>query len=322
MQAIRIHEPGGPEALRLEDVSEPTPGAGEALVKIAAAGVNYIDVYFRTGLYPYPLPGTLGLEAAGTIVAVGPDVTGVRTGDRVAYTGVPGAYAEMAVVPADRLVKLPDGVSFRDGAAAMLQGMTAHYLAISTYPLHAGDTCLIHAAAGGVGLLLCQIANMRGATVIGTASTEAKAALARDAGADHVILYGDQDFVAETRRLTGGAGVHVVYDGVGVSTFMKGFDCLRPRGMMVLFGQASGAVPPFDLSLLNLKGSLYVTRPGLPAYTASRAELVARASDVLGWIAAGTLRLRVEHEFPLRDAAAAHRALEGRRTTGKVILVP
>jgi NADPH2:quinone reductase len=322
VQAIRIHEPGGPEALRLEDVSEPTPGAGEALVKIAAAGVNYIDVYFRTGLYPYPLPGTLGLEAAGTIVAVGPDVTGVRTGDRVAYTGVPGAYAEMAVVPADRLVKLPDGVSFRDGAAAMLQGMTAHYLAISTYPLHAGDTCLIHAAAGGVGLLLCQIANMRGATVIGTASTEAKAALARDAGADHVILYGDQDFVAETRRLTGGAGVHVVYDGVGVSTFMKGFDCLRPRGMMVLFGQASGAVPPFDLSLLNLKGSLYVTRPGLPAYTASRAELVARASDVLGWIAAGTLRLRVEHEFPLRDAAAAHRALEGRRTTGKVILVP
>ncbi|MBI3769849.1 MAG: quinone oxidoreductase [Deltaproteobacteria bacterium] len=322
MKAIRIHEPGGPETLRFADVSEPTPGAGEALVKIAAAGVNYIDVYFRTGLYPYPMPGTLGLEAAGTIVAVGADVTDVRTGDRVAYTGVPGAYAEMAVVPADRLVKLPDGVSFRDGAAAMLQGMTAHYLATATYPLHAGDACLIHAAAGGVGLLLCQIAKMRGATVIGTTSTEAKAAFARDAGANHVILYGDQDFVAETRRLSGGAGVHVVYDGVGVSTFMKGLDCLRPRGMMVLFGQASGAVPPFDLSLLNLKGSLYVTRPGLPAYTASRAELVARASDVLGWIAAGTLRLRIEHEFPLRDAAAAHRALEGRRTTGKVILVP
>jgi NADPH2:quinone reductase len=319
---MRIHQTGGPEVLRREDVPDPTPGAGEALVKIAAAGVNFIDVYFRTGLYPYPLPGTLGIEAAGTVAAVGAGVSEVRVGDRVAYTGAPGAYAEMSVVPAERLVKLPDGVSFRDGAAAMLQGMTAHYLALSTYPLRSGDACLIHAAAGGVGLLLCQISKMRGALVIGTTSSETKAALAHDAGADHVILYTEQDFVAETRRLTNGTGVHVVYDGVGVTTFMKGLDCLRARGMMVLFGQSSGPVPPFDLSLLNLKGSLYVTRPGLPAYTATRAELVARAGDVLGWIAAGKLRLRIEHEFPLKDAAEAHRALEGRRTTGKVILLP
>lgn len=322
MKAMRIHQTGGPEVLRREDVPDPTPGAGEALVKIAAAGVNFIDVYFRTGLYPYPLPGTLGIEAAGTVAAVGAGVSEVRVGDRVAYTGAPGAYAEMSVVPAERLVKLPDGVSFRDGAAAMLQGMTAHYLALSTYPLRSGDACLIHAAAGGVGLLLCQISKMRGALVIGTTSSETKAALAHDAGADHVILYTEQDFVAETRRLTNGTGVHVVYDGVGVTTFMKGLDCLRARGMMVLFGQSSGPVPPFDLSLLNLKGSLYVTRPGLPAYTATRAELVARAGDVLGWIAAGKLRLRIEHEFPLKDAAEAHRALEGRRTTGKVILLP
>ncbi len=322
MKAVRIHEPGGPEALRLEDVPDPTPGRGEALVDVAAIGINYIDVYFRTGLYPYPMPGTLGLEAAGTVAAVGDGVTDVRAGDRVAYTNVPGAYAEKAVVPADRLVKLPDGVSFRDGAAAMLQGMTAHYLATSTYPLRNGDTCLAHAAAGGVGLLLTQIAKLRGATVVGTTSSADKAALAREAGADAVILYTEQDFVAETRRLTGGAGVHVVYDGVGVSTFMKGLDCLRPRGMMVLFGQASGPVPPFDLSLLNLKGSLYVTRPSLGVYVATREELVARAGDVLGWIAAGKLRLRIEHEFPLAQAADAHRALEGRRTTGKVLLRP
>jgi NADPH2:quinone reductase len=322
VKAIRIHAAGGPEVLRLEDVADPTPGPCEALVKIAAAGVNFIDVYFRTGLYPYAIPGTLGLEATGTVAAVGADVRDVRPGDRVAYTGVPGAYAEMSVVPADRLVKLPDGVSFRDGAAAMLQGMTAHYLATSTYALRAGDACLVHAAAGGVGLLLCQMAKMRGATVIGTTSSKEKAALARDAGADHVILYTEQDFAAETRRLTNGAGVHVVYDGVGVTTFMQGLDCLRPRGTMVLFGQSSGPVPPFELSLLNLKGSLYVTRPSLQHYIASRDELVARAADVLGWVGAGTLRLRVEHEFPLRDAAEAHRALEGRRTTGKVVLVP
>ena len=322
MKAIRVHATGGPEALRFEDVPEPTPGRGEALVKVAAAGVNYIDIYFRTGLYPYPMPGTLGLEAAGTVVGVGADVADVRVGDRVAYTNMPGAYAELSVVPAERLVRLPEGVSFRDGAAAMLQGMTAHYLATSTYPLRAGDACIVHAAAGGVGLLLCQIAKIRDATVIGTTSTPDKAALARHAGADHVILYTEQDFAAEARRLTGGVGVHVVYDGVGVSTFMKGLDALRPRGMMVLFGQASGPVPPFDLGLLNLKGSLYVTRPSLGAYIATRPELVGRAGDLFDWIAARRLRLRIDHEYPLRDAAEAHRALESRRTTGKVLLIP
>jgi NADPH2:quinone reductase len=322
VKAVRIQEPGGPEVLRLEDVPEPTPAAGEALVKIEAAGVNYVDVYCRTGLYPYPLPGILGVEAAGTVVAVGPGVIDPRPGERVAYTNVPGSYAEMSVVPVERLVKLPEGVTARQGAAAMLQGMTAHYLATATYPLRAGDTCMIHAAAGGVGLLFCQIAKMRDATVIGTTSSAEKAALARAAGADHVILYSEQDFAAEARRLTGGTGVHVVYDGVGASTFAQGLDCLRPRGMMVLFGQASGPVPPFDLSLLNLKGSLYVTRPSLNAYVASRAELLARATDVLGWIATGTLRLRIEHEFPLAEAAAAHRALESRRTTGKLLLIP
>jgi NADPH2:quinone reductase len=322
MKAIRIHKPGGPEALRLEDVPDPTPGAGEALVELSASGVNYIDVYFRTGLYPYPIPGILGLEGSGTVVALGPDVTTVAIGDRVAYTNVPGSYAARVAAPVDRLVRLPDGLSFRDGAAAMLQGMTAHYLATSTYPIKAGERCLVHAAAGGVGLLLCQIAKMRGASVIGTVSTEEKAALAREAGADHTILYTQQDFAGEVRRLTKGEGVHVVYDGVGVHTFMKGLDCLRPRGFMVLFGQSSGPVPPFDLSLLNLKGSLFVTRPSLAAYVATRAELVARAGDVLGWIRAGKLRLRIAHVFPLAEAAEAHRALEGRKTTGKILLEP
>jgi NADPH2:quinone reductase len=254
--------------------------------------------------------------------AVGPGATTVAVGDRVAWTGVPGAYAERALVPANRLVKLPTQLSFRDGAAAMLQGMTAHYLACSTYPLKAGDACLVHAAAGGVGLLLCQVAKRRGATVIATVSTEAKAALARDAGADHVILYSTEDFVDGVRRATGGAGVHVVYDGVGATTFAKSLDCLRPRGMMVLFGAASGPVPPFDLGQLNAKGSLYVTRPSLFHYVMDDRELHERAADVLGWIAAGELRLRIEEEYPLARAADAHRALEGRKTTGKVLLVP
>ena len=322
MKAIRIHKTGGPEVLQLEDVPDPTPGAGEALVELGASGVNYIDVYFRTGLYPYLIPGILGLEGSGTVVALGPDVTTVAVGDRVAYTNVPSSYAERVAAPAERLVRLPDGLSFRDGAAAMLQGMTAHYLATSTFPLDPGERCLIHAAAGGVGLLLCQIAKMRGATVIGTVSTEEKAALARDAGADYTILYTQQDFVDEVRRITKGEGVHVVYDGVGVQTFMKGLDCLRPRGVMVLFGQSSGPVPPFDPSLLNLKGSLYVTRPSLNAYIATRDELVTRAGDVLGWIRAEKLRLRTAHVFPLAEAAEAHRALEARKTTGKILLEP
>jgi NADPH2:quinone reductase len=269
-----------------------------------------------------PTPFTPGLEAGGVVTAVGAGVTDVKVGDRVAYTGIPGSYAQMNVAPADRLVKLPEGLSTRDGAAAMLQGMTAHYLALSTYPLKGGDTCLVHAAAGGMGLLLCQIAKMRGATVIGTVSTEEKAALARQAGADHVILYTTQDFEAEVKRITGGAGVHVVYDGVGQSTFDKGLACLRPRGVMALFGQASGPVPPLDLQVLNARGSLFVTRPSLNHHIAAREELLERSRDVLGWIRDGKLKLRVEHQFPLAQAAEAHRALEGRKTTGKILLIP
>lgn len=322
MKAIRVHVPGGPEVMKLEEVPDPTPGPGQALIRLEAAGLNYIDVYFRTGAHKVPLPFTPGLEGAGTVVAVGPGVTDMAPGDRVAYTGIPGSYAQMNVVPADRLVKLPEGLTFRDGAAAMLQGMTAHYLVSSTYPLKRGDVCLVHAAAGGMGLLLCQMAKMRGATVLGTVSTAEKAALARSAGADHVILYSREDFQAETRRLTGGRGVDVVYDGVGATTFDKGLDCLRPRGMMVLYGQASGSVPPLDLQILNVKGSLFVTRPSLNAHIATREELTRRAGDVLGWIRAGTLKLRVEHAFPLEQAPDAHRALEGRKTTGKVLLIP
>ena len=322
MKAIRVHTPGGPEALRYEDVPEPAPGAGQAAVKLGACGVNYIDVYFRTGQYKAPLPLTVGLEGAGTVTAVAPGVKAVTVGDRVAWTGVAGSYAQMNVVPADRLVKLPDGLSFKDGAAAMLQGMTAHYLVTSTYPLKPGDACLVHAAAGGVGLLLCQMAKMRGATVIGTVSTDDKAALASTAGADHVIVYTKQDFVAEVKRITGGAGVHVVYDGVGATTFDKGFTCLRPRGLMALFGQASGPVPPLDLGVLNTGGSLFVTRPSLNHHIATREELQARAGDVLGWLRDGKLALRLEHQFPLAEAAEAHRALEGRKTTGKILLIP
>ena len=323
MKAIRIHSLGGPEVLRYEEVPDPEPGPGQALVRIEAAGLNFIDVYFRTGLYKGPaLPFVLGQEAAGTVAAVGPGVTDLAVGDRVAYTGVHGAYAELAAVPAARLVKLPDGVSTRQGAAAMLQGMTAHYLACSTYPLKPGDACLVHAAAGGVGQLLCQIAKLRGARVFGTTSTEEKARLAREAGADEVILYTQQDFAAEAKRLTGGRGVQVVYDGVGKTTFDKSLDSLAPRGMMVLFGASSGPPPPFDPSILNTKGSLYLTRPSLTHYIAAREELMQRASDVLGWIAEGKLRLSIGLELPLADAAEAHRALEGRKTTGKVLLVP
>ena len=322
MKAVRIHTPGGPEALKYDDVPEPTPGAGQAAVKLGACGVNYIDVYFRTGQYKAQLPLTIGLEGAGAVTAVGAGVTDVKVGERVAWTGVPGSYAQVAVVPADRLVKLPDKLTFKDGAAAMLQGMTAHYLAVSTYPLKKGDVCLVHAAAGGVGLLLCQMAKMRGATVIGTVSTEEKAALAKEAGADHVILYTKTDFEAEVKRLTGGAGVHVNYDGVGASTFDKGLNCLRPRGLMVLYGAASGPVPPLDLQILNARGSLFVTRPSLNHHIASREELMERAGDVLGWIRDGKLKLRLEHQFPLAEAPEAHRALEGRRTTGKILLIP
>jgi NADPH2:quinone reductase len=317
-----VHSVGGPEVLRYEDVPEPTPKAGEAIVKIDAAGLNYIDVYYRSGLYKTDLPFTLGLEAAGTVTAVGPGVSEVKVGDKVAYTGVPGAYAEYAAVPAARLVVLPAGVTTRQGAAAMLQGMTAHYLACTTYPLKPGDTCLVHAAAGGVGLLLVQIAKMRGARVIGTVSTEEKAKLARQAGADEVILYTQQDFEAEVKRLTGGKGVQVVYDSVGKTTWDKSLSSLTLRGMMVLYGQSSGPIGQIDPQILNQKGSLFLTRPSLFHYTATREELLQRAGEVLGWIRDGKLRLRTEHEYPLKDAAEAHRALEGRRTTGKVLLIP
>ncbi len=322
MKAIRVHQPGGPEVMKYEDMPEPRPGAGQAAVRLGAAGVNFIDIYIRSGQYKGQLPMTLGLEGAGTVTAVGAGVTDLGPGDRVAWTGVPGSYAEVNVIPADRLVKLPDGLTFKDGAAAMLQGMTAHYLVAGSYQLKRGDTCLVHAAAGGVGLLLCQMARLRGATVIGTVSTEDKAQLASKAGADHVINYAQQDFVAEVKRVTGGAGVHVVYDGVGATTFDKGLDCLRPRGLMALFGQASGPVPPVDLQVLNQKGSLFVTRPSLNHYIASREELTARAGEVLGGIRDGKVTLRVEHQFPLAEAAEAHRALAGRRTTGKILLLP
>jgi NADPH:quinone reductase len=322
MKAIRVNAPGGPDVLRFEDTPEPTPKAGEATVKVDAAGINYIDVYQRSGQYKLALPLTLGLEAGGTVTAVGPNVSEVKVGDKVAYTGVPGAYAQYAAVPAARLVVLPQGISTRQGAAAMLQGLTAHYLACSTYPLKSGDTCLVHAAAGGVGLLLCQIAKMRGARVIGTVSTEEKAKLAREAGASDVILYTKQDFEAEVKRLTDGKGLQVVYDSVGQTTFDKGFNCLAPRGMMALYGQSSGPIGPFDLQVLNAKGSLFVTRPSLNHHIITRAELLQRSEELLGWIRDGKLKLRTEYEFPLKDAADAHRALEARKTTGKVLLIP
>ncbi len=323
MKAIRVHSVGGPEVLKLEEVPDPQPGEGQAVVRVEAAGLNYVDVYFRTGLYKAPaLPFIPGQEAAGTVAAVGPGVTKVAVGDRVAYTGVHGTYAGLAVAPAARLVKIPEGVTTHQAAAAMLQGITAHYLAVSTYPLKPGDVCIVHAAAGGVGQLLCQIARLRGARVFGTVSTEEKARVARAAGADEVILYSQQDFSAEARRLNGGKGVQVIYDGVGRATFERGLDTLAPRGLMALFGQASGPVPPFDPSILNQKGSLYLTRPSMGHYIADRDELMWRAGEVLGWIAEGKLRLSIDREVPLAQAADAHRALEGRETTGKVLLIP
>ena len=322
MKAIRVHTPGGPEVMKYEDAPDPQPKPGEAIVKVDAAGLNYIDVYFRTGAYKAEVPFTPGMEAGGTVTAVGPNVTEVKVGDKVAHTGTPGSYAQLAAVPASRLVVLPAGVSTRQGAAAMLQGMTAHYLACSTYPLKSGDTCLVHAAAGGVGLLLCQIAKMRGARVIGTVSTNEKAKLAREAGADETILYTTQDFEAEVKRITGGKLCQVVYDAVGKTTFDKSLNCLAPRGLLALYGQSSGPVAPMDLGLLGAKGSLFITRPSLGAYTATREELLQRSSEVLGWIRDGKLKLRTEFEFPLKDAAEAHRALEGRKTTGKVLLIP
>jgi NADPH2:quinone reductase len=322
MRAIRVHEFGGPEVMRLETVEDPRPGPGEALVRMDAAGVNFIDIYYRKGLYKTTLPFTPGSEGAGTVVAVGDGVATPRIGDRVASTNFAGSYAELSVARADRLVVLPDGLSTHDGAAAMLQGMTAHYLTTSTHRLAAGERCLVQAAAGGVGQLLCQMARRIGAAVIGTVGTEEKAELARAAGCSETILYTTQDFVAEVKRITGGAGVHVVYDSVGATTFLKSLDCLVPRGMMALFGQSSGPVAPFDPQLLNSKGSLFLTRPTIAHYIATAEELHWRAGEVLGWVRDGSLRLRIDREVPLAHASEAHRALEGRRTTGKVLLVP
>ena len=322
MKAIRVHAPGGREALIDEDVPEPQAKPGEAVVRVEAAGVNFIDVYFRTGLYKAAMPLTLGQEGAGTVVAVASGVTGVAPGDRVAWYGAFGSYAERAAVPAARLVKLPPDVTARQGAAVMLQGMTAHYLATSTYPLEPGDTCIVHAGAGGVGLLLTQIAKMRGARVVATVSNAEKARLSREAGADLTVDYTTQDFEAEARRFTDGRGVQVVYDSVGRTTFEKGLASLAVRGMMVLFGQSSGPVAPLDPQVLSQRGSLYLTRPTLFNYTVSREELLSRAGDVLDWVRDGRLKLRLEHDFPLAEAAAAHAALEGRRTTGKVLLIP
>jgi len=322
MKAIQVKQPGGPEALELVDLPVPQPKANEAVVKLAASGVNFIDVYFREGRYKSPLPFVVGQEGAGTVTMVGSNVKSVKVGERVAWTGLQGSYAEYAAVAADRLVSIPSGVTDQQAAAAMLQGMTAHYLSHDTYPLKRGETALIHAAAGGVGLLLVQMAHNIGAGVIATVSTNEKAQLAHEAGADEVILYTQADFEAETKRLTGDKGVHVVYDSVGKTTFEKGLNVLRPRGMMVLFGGSSGAVPPFDLIALSQKGSLYVTRPTLGHYIASREELVERSSSVFGMLAAGKLKLRIEHTYPLADVQRAHRDLEGRKTTGKLLLLP
>ncbi len=322
MKAVRVHQYGGPEVLSYDEIVVPEPQAGEARVKIEASGLNFIDIYQRTGLYPLKTPFTLGVEGAGVVDAIGEGVTEVKSGERVGYAMVPGSYAQYAIVPAAKLAPLPQNIEAKAAASLMLQGMTAHYLTHSTYAIKPGETALVHAAAGGVGLLLIQIAKMLGATVIGTTGTEVKADLARQAGADHVILYTQMDFLSEVKKITGGNGVHVVYDSVGVTTFEKSLDCLRPRGTLVLFGQSSGPVPPFDPGKLAAKGSLFLTRPTLAHYAQNRTELLQRASDLFNWTASGKLKLRIEKTFPLAEAAEAHRQLEGRKTTGKVLLLP
>jgi NADPH2:quinone reductase len=322
MKAIRITEAGGPEVMRLEDLPTPDPQTGQLLVRVEAAGVNYIDTYQRSGQYKVPLPFTMGLEGAGVVEATAPGVSGIGKGSRVAWTNVPGAYATHALVPAENAVPLPGGITSQQGAAAMLQGMTAHYLAHATFPLRRGDACLVHAGAGGVGLLLTQMAKRAGARVFTTVSTDEKAKLSKETGADEVIRYTRDDFQEAVRRLTGGAGVRVVYDSVGRDTFEKSLACLAPRGMLVLFGQSSGAVPPFDAQVLSAKGSLFLTRPTLGHYIATREELLSRAKDVFAWIADGTLKLRIGATYPLAEAARAHEELAGRRTTGKVLLLP
>jgi NADPH:quinone reductase len=322
MKAIQIKQPGDVEAMGLVDLPTPSPKPSEAVVKLAASGVNFIDIYNREGRYKVPLPFVLGQEGSGVVSAVGTEVKSVKIGDRVAWTSILGGYAEYAAIPADRLVPVPAGVTDQQAAAAMLQGMTAHYLSHDTFPLKRGETALVHAAAGGVGLLLTQMAHNIGARVIATVSTEEKAKLAREAGADEIILYTQSDFEAETKRLTNGKGVDVVYDSVGKTTFEKGFNLLRPRGMMVLYGGSSGAAPAFDPIVLTQKGSLFLTRPSLGNYIATRDDLVGRSGAVFGMIAAGKLKLRIEHTYPLSEVKRAHSELEGRKTTGKLLLIP
>lgn len=322
VKAIRIHEVGGPEAMKLEDVPRPDPGPGEARVRLEAIGVNYIDTYHRTGLYKVPLPFTPGMEAAGVVDAVGPDAKDVGGGDRVAYAGALGAYAEQAVVPAEKLVPVPEGVETKDAAAAMLQGLTAQYLARSTFPLKPGHTVLIHAAAGGVGLLLVQVAKHLGARVLGTVSTEDKARAATEAGADHIILYRETDFADEVKKLTDGRGVDVVYDSVGKTTYEKSIACLALRGMLVLFGNSSGPVPPIDPLTLSTAGSIFMTRPTLFHHVATRDELLSRSKELFSWLKSGTVRLTIDRSLPLAEAGQAHRLLEGRKTTGKLLLIP
>jgi NADPH2:quinone reductase len=322
MKAIRVHNYGDAGVLSYEDVPVPEPGPEQVRVKLEACGLNFIDIYQRSGQYKIATPFVLGLEGAGTVDAVGAGVTEFKAGDRVAYTSCPNSYAEYVVTPAARLVKIPDGVATASAAAAMLQGLTAHYLSHSTYPIRSGDKVLVHAAAGGVGLLLVQMAKMRGGWVVGTVSTEEKAQLAKAAGADEVILYTQTDFESETRRLTDGAGCEVVYDSVGKTTFDKSLNCLRPRGYLVLYGQSSGAVAPLDPQILNQKGCLYLTRPRLEPYIATREELLWRAHDLFGWMQSGKLDVRIDQTFPLAQAADAHRYMEARRTMGKVLLIP
>lgn len=322
MKAIRVHETGDVSVLRYEEAPMPEPKEGEVRIKVAAAGLNFIDTYHRMGWYPLPRPFILGQEAAGVVESVGAGVSDFQPGDAVAYCMAQGGYADYAVAPARLLVKVPSGVSSQQAAAVMLQGMTAHYLTHSTYPLKAGDIALIHAAAGGTGALVVQMAKMLGAHVIATVGSEEKAAVARASGADDVIVYTQQDFEAETKRLTGGKGCHVVYDSVGKATFEKSLNCLRPRGYMVLFGQASGQVDPLNPQVLNQKGSIYLTRPSLGAYIATRDELLWRANDLFTWLATGKLEVRIDKSFPMAEAAAAHTYLEGRNTKGKVLLIP
>jgi NADPH2:quinone reductase len=322
MKAIQVEQTGGPEVLEVADIPIPQPKPNEAVVQIAASGVNFIDVYQREGRYKVALPFVLGQEAAGVVVALGAEVKSLKPGDRVAWSSILGSYAEYAAVPAERLVPVPESVSDQQAASLMLQGMTAHYLIYDTFPLQRGQTALVHAAAGGVGRLLVQMAHDIGARVLATVSTDEKAKLARQAGADEVILYTHTDFEVEAKRMTGGKGVDVVYDGVGKTTFEKGLNVLRPRGMMVLFGGSSGAVPPFDLLQLSQKGSLYLTRPTLHHYTATTEELETRSSALFKMIAEGRLKLRIEHTYPLAEAARAHQDLEGRKTTGKLLLIP